>query len=159
MLWDLGGDSHARRPFYKGARGILFVVDSSDRSRFAAAREALEGLMQEPDLSGAKLLVHANKQVLQRCADVLRGTILFDTVHSVPMCCLLMFSSVCVVMQMFAVGCPWVCGCTHHRHSLEASGAAEEVVVYPGRECALWLWAVRWYGLASSCHCKAPCCR
>lgn len=69
--WDLGSSDLLRklRPlwrkhYYPGTKGIIFVVDSSDRDRVEEAAKELAELMDEDELKDAHLLVFANKQDL-----------------------------------------------------------------------------------------------
>ncbi|KAJ8401753.1 hypothetical protein AAFF_G00377240 [Aldrovandia affinis] len=62
---DVGGASADRgvwRDHYGKAHGIIFVVDSSDRTRSGEAKEFLVDLLKEPRVAGKPLLVLANKQ-------------------------------------------------------------------------------------------------
>merc|ERR1712084_80787 len=47
-----------------GVQGIIYVVDSNDRDRTEVAREELDKMLLEEELSTAALLVMANKQDL-----------------------------------------------------------------------------------------------
>ena len=65
-VWDVGGQDKIRplwRHYYQNTQGLIFVVDSNDRERVGDAREELNRMLQEPELSGAVALVFANKQV------------------------------------------------------------------------------------------------
>eukprot|EP01100_Stratorugosa_tubuloviscum_P012539 TRINITY_DN5993_c0_g2_i1.p1 TRINITY_DN5993_c0_g2~~TRINITY_DN5993_c0_g2_i1.p1 ORF type:complete len:179 (+),score=72.71 TRINITY_DN5993_c0_g2_i1:58-594(+) len=66
-VWDVGGQAKIRelwKHYYTGTNGIIFVVDSCDRERVEEARQELFGLMNEPELQNAALLIFANKQDL-----------------------------------------------------------------------------------------------
>jgi len=67
-LWDVGGQDKIRplwSHYYSGAHAIVFVVDSADRERIDVdAKKELHQLLNDEDLSGAHLLVLANKQDL-----------------------------------------------------------------------------------------------
>ena len=70
-LWDIGGQSSIRaywRNYFEKTDGLVWVVDSSDTSRFDLVRQELEGLLQQERLAGATLLVWANKQDIQGSA-------------------------------------------------------------------------------------------
>src|SRR5690606_11743369 len=72
-VWDVGGQAKIRRlwkHYYENARGIIFVVDSNDRDRLENASSELNGLLNEPELNNAVLLVFANKQDLQSSLSV-----------------------------------------------------------------------------------------
>lgn len=66
-VWDVGGQEKIRRlwrHYYDNAKGIIFVVDSNDRARIHDAERELSGLLSEPELSDAAVLIFANKQDL-----------------------------------------------------------------------------------------------
>ncbi|CCW71196.1 unnamed protein product [Phytomonas sp. Hart1] len=66
-LWDIGGQKRLRglwRHYYDGAHAIIFVIDSNDRARLPDAREELLGLLRDPALTEASLLILCNKQDL-----------------------------------------------------------------------------------------------
>ncbi|KYQ91604.1 ADP-ribosylation factor [Tieghemostelium lacteum] len=64
-VWDVGGQLKLRslwRHYYESSSAVIFVVDSADNERMIEVKEEIENLMNEPSLSGAPLLVLANKQ-------------------------------------------------------------------------------------------------
>jgi ADP-ribosylation factor protein 6 len=64
-VWDLGGQDKIRplwRHYFEGAQGVIFVVDSSDRSEFGTAKQEFHQIAQAPQLKSCPLLVFANKQ-------------------------------------------------------------------------------------------------
>mmetsp|Transcript_4267 Transcript_4267/g.9227 ORF Transcript_4267/g.9227 Transcript_4267/m.9227 type:complete len:182 (+) Transcript_4267:76-621(+) len=66
-LWDIGGQDKIRklwRYYYQGVKGLIFVVDSSDRDRIDLAREELEKILREEEMRDVCVLVYANKQDL-----------------------------------------------------------------------------------------------
>lgn len=66
-VWDVGGQDRLRplwRHYYRGASGILFVVDSADAQRYAIAKQELHSLMREVELQDACVCILANKQDL-----------------------------------------------------------------------------------------------
>ncbi|CCW70519.1 unnamed protein product [Phytomonas sp. Hart1] len=66
-MWDVGGQDKLRplwRHYFQNTNGIIFVVDSNDRERIAAARKELDKMLMEDELQKAVLLVFANKQDL-----------------------------------------------------------------------------------------------
>lgn len=68
-VWDIGGQDKLRylwRHYFTGSGGIIFVVDSADRTRAPVAREELHKLFTEAELVGVPLLVLANKQDLPK---------------------------------------------------------------------------------------------
>jgi len=77
-VWDVGGQDKIRplwRHYYNNSNGIIFVIDSADRSRLnsqngKSAKEELQKLLEEADLRNAVLLVFANKQDIPGAANV-----------------------------------------------------------------------------------------
>ncbi|KAF9973341.1 ADP-ribosylation factor-like protein 2 [Actinomortierella ambigua] len=66
-IWDVGGQKSIRsywRNYFEQTDGLVWVVDSADRHRLADCRKELHELLKEERLSGASLLVFANKQDL-----------------------------------------------------------------------------------------------
>lgn len=65
-LYDIGGQADVRplwHRFLPDANGVIFVVDSTDHSRFRSAGEELEKLFsRQKTLRGVPLLIFANKQ-------------------------------------------------------------------------------------------------
>lgn len=65
-FWDVGGQ-HKFRPlwkhYYHEAQAVIFVVDSSDRSRFEEAQKELSKIVSKKELKDALFLIFANKQV------------------------------------------------------------------------------------------------
>lgn len=64
-VWDLGGQQGLRAAwatYYRGADAVVLVVDSADRARVSSVKQELATLLANADLSGAPLLVFANKQ-------------------------------------------------------------------------------------------------
>ena len=69
--WDVGGQKKIRalwRHYYPGTDGLIFVVDSADHGeeRMADVKETLHGMLAEPGMTNAKVLVMANKQDMKR---------------------------------------------------------------------------------------------
>jgi ADP-ribosylation factor-like protein 2 len=67
-IWDIGGQSSIRaywRNYFEKTDGLVWVVDSSDTSRFDLVRQELENLLQQERLAGATLLIWANKQDIE----------------------------------------------------------------------------------------------
>ena len=67
QVWDIGGQDRLRtlwRHYFTNTNGIIFVVDSADRTRLDIAKSELQKLLEEDELSDAKVLVLANKQDL-----------------------------------------------------------------------------------------------
>lgn len=51
---------------YQNTQGLIFVIDSNDSARFEDARQELQKMLTEDELSEAVLLVFANKQDLPK---------------------------------------------------------------------------------------------
>ena len=71
QVWDIGGQDRLRtlwRHYFTNTNGLIFVVDSADRSRLDVAKMELQKLLKEDELSDAKVLVFANKQDLPGAA-------------------------------------------------------------------------------------------
>ncbi|KAH7888138.1 GTP-binding protein [Phlebopus sp. FC_14] len=67
-IWDVGGQRTLRpywRNYFEQTDAIVWVVDSGDRMRIEDCKEELHNLLLEDRLSGASLLVFANKQDIQ----------------------------------------------------------------------------------------------
>eukprot|EP01111_Echinosteliopsis_oligospora_P003536 TRINITY_DN1555_c0_g2_i5.p1 TRINITY_DN1555_c0_g2~~TRINITY_DN1555_c0_g2_i5.p1 ORF type:complete len:179 (+),score=42.86 TRINITY_DN1555_c0_g2_i5:55-591(+) len=66
-VWDVGGQDRIRllwRHYYNNTQGIIFVVDSSDRSRLEEAKEELHKTLDDIELQGVPVMIYANKQDL-----------------------------------------------------------------------------------------------
>jgi small GTP-binding protein len=64
QCWDIGGQDKLRtlwRHYFENTQAVIFVVDSSDRSRIDEAAETLNGLLDSEELVDSTLLVFANK--------------------------------------------------------------------------------------------------
>ena len=64
-FWDLGGQTELQslwEKYYDEAHAIIFVVDSTDRERIDAVREALETVLINDKVEGLPILMLANKQ-------------------------------------------------------------------------------------------------
>ncbi|KAK7413811.1 ADP-ribosylation factor-like protein 2 [Neonectria magnoliae] len=69
-IWDVGGQKTLRsywRNYFEKTDALIWVVDATDRLRIQDCRDELEGLLQEERLSGASLLVFANKTDVEGC--------------------------------------------------------------------------------------------
>ncbi|KAL8294364.1 hypothetical protein RB601_001758 [Gaeumannomyces tritici] len=83
-IWDVGGQKTLRsywRNYFEKTDALIWVVDATDRQRIDDCRVELAGLLQEERLSGASLMVFANKTDVNGCME--RGGI-------VQVCLLLM---------------------------------------------------------------------
>eukprot|EP01102_Stenamoeba_stenopodia_P004525 TRINITY_DN14823_c0_g1_i1.p1 TRINITY_DN14823_c0_g1~~TRINITY_DN14823_c0_g1_i1.p1 ORF type:complete len:177 (+),score=37.78 TRINITY_DN14823_c0_g1_i1:262-792(+) len=66
-VFDVGGQDRIRplwKYYYSGIDAVIYVVDSADTERIADARDELEKMLSDDQLTGVKLLVLANKQDL-----------------------------------------------------------------------------------------------
>lgn len=66
-VWDVGGQKTIRsywRNYFEKTDGLIWVVDSADKRRLADCKRELYDLLSQEKLSGASLLVFANKQDL-----------------------------------------------------------------------------------------------
>lgn len=64
-FWDVGGQETLRTmwpEYYPQCHGIIFVVDSTDRSRIDECSEALRSIIMDEDVEGVPVLMLANKQ-------------------------------------------------------------------------------------------------
>ncbi|ODQ54148.1 ARF/SAR superfamily [Saitoella complicata NRRL Y-17804] len=69
-IWDVGGQRTLRsywRNYFERTDAVIWVVDATDRARMSDCRDELRGLLQEERLSGATLLVFANKADVEGC--------------------------------------------------------------------------------------------
>ncbi|KAK1756261.1 putative ADP-ribosylation factor family protein [Echria macrotheca] len=69
-IWDVGGQKTLRsywRNYFEKTDALIWVVDATDRLRIDDCRDELHGLLQEERLSGASLLVFANKTDVAGC--------------------------------------------------------------------------------------------
>lgn len=65
LVWDVGGQNKLRalwRHYYENTQGLIYVVDSSDRERINDVKIVLHNILLEDSLTGAVLLIIANKQ-------------------------------------------------------------------------------------------------
>uniref|UniRef100_A0A7S1CEZ2 ADP-ribosylation factor-like protein 1 n=1 Tax=Bicosoecida sp. CB-2014 TaxID=1486930 RepID=A0A7S1CEZ2_9STRA len=80
-VWDVGGQDALRpywRHYYTGTQGIIFVVDSADRTRLDTSRAELTTLLADEQLADASILVLANKQDLSGAASLEEVSKLLD---------------------------------------------------------------------------------
>ncbi|KAI9646072.1 hypothetical protein NHQ30_005511 [Ciborinia camelliae] len=69
-LGDVGGQKTLRsywRNYFEKTDALIWVVDATDRLRIDDCKEELHALLQEERLSGASLLVFANKTDVNGC--------------------------------------------------------------------------------------------
>jgi ADP-ribosylation factor-like protein 2 len=63
--WDVGGQTTIRAywiNYFEGTDGVVWVIDSTDRERFAFCKKELDSILQQERLASASLLIFANKQ-------------------------------------------------------------------------------------------------
>ncbi|KAF9351064.1 hypothetical protein BGX26_010826 [Mortierella sp. AD094] len=70
-IWDASGQERLRplwRHFYKNCIGLIFVIDSVDKSRMSQAKDMLHGVLRDikNDMPNGALLIYANKQGEQK---------------------------------------------------------------------------------------------
>jgi len=81
-IMDIGGHEKIRplwKHYFKGVRGVIFVVDSNDADRISEARYELQVLLSEDELKDAAVLIFANKQVSTPTPTRLAGQAAPDT--------------------------------------------------------------------------------
>ncbi|KAF5873837.1 putative adp-ribosylation factor 1 protein [Botrytis fragariae] len=70
IVGDVGGQKTLRsywRNYFEKTDALIWVVDATDRLRIEDCKEELHALLQEERLSGASLLVFANKTDVNGC--------------------------------------------------------------------------------------------
>lgn len=73
VFWDLGGQSELHsiwEKYYSKAHGVIFVIDSSDRSRLRDSKLAFDRMIENKELEGVPLLVVCNKQDVEGAMSV-----------------------------------------------------------------------------------------
>lgn len=64
-VWDIGGQDKIRvlwKHYFVGTEGLVYVIDSTDKSRFDEARDELNWILESEEMLGVPLVVMANKQ-------------------------------------------------------------------------------------------------
>lgn len=80
-VWDVGGQRSMRpnwKYYLEGCKLLVFVVDSSDRSRMDEAQKALKKILSDEHLKGVPLLVLANKKDLPNSMTIREVSTLLD---------------------------------------------------------------------------------
>ncbi|KAL5612736.1 hypothetical protein BROUX41_004179 [Berkeleyomyces rouxiae] len=78
-IWDVGGQKTLRsywRNYFEKTDALIWVVDATDKLRIKDCKEELQMLLEEERLSGASLLVFANKTDVTGCMteeDIIHG--------------------------------------------------------------------------------------
>ncbi|VEL28029.1 unnamed protein product [Protopolystoma xenopodis] len=73
IMWDIGGQESLRASwdtYYTGSEIVIFVVDSTDRTRIPTTKEELYKILVVEGLRKAKILLFANKQDVAGCMSV-----------------------------------------------------------------------------------------
>ncbi|KAF9077597.1 ADP-ribosylation factor family-domain-containing protein [Rhodocollybia butyracea] len=91
-IWDIAGQPKFRSTWERycnGVDAIVFVVDSSDREKFNAARFELHQLLSQSTLAGVPLLVLGNKNDLDDHAPIkeLIPVLQLDKISDRPVSC------------------------------------------------------------------------
>ncbi|XP_002157516.2 ADP-ribosylation factor-like protein 2 [Hydra vulgaris] len=86
-IWDVGGQKSLRsywRNYFESTDGLVWVVDSADKWRLDDCKKELKTLLAEERLSGATLLVFANKQDLDGAltSDEIKEILELDSIKS-----------------------------------------------------------------------------
>eukprot|EP01111_Echinosteliopsis_oligospora_P009297 TRINITY_DN2706_c0_g1_i1.p1 TRINITY_DN2706_c0_g1~~TRINITY_DN2706_c0_g1_i1.p1 ORF type:complete len:179 (-),score=40.43 TRINITY_DN2706_c0_g1_i1:12-548(-) len=72
-VWDIGGQDKIRvlwRHYYTNTQGVIFVVDSCDRTRLEEAKQELHKTLDDIELQGVPIMIYANKQDLPGAVSV-----------------------------------------------------------------------------------------
>lgn len=72
-IWDVGGQDTLRpywRHHFTGTQGIIFVIDSADDQRLELAKAELNGMLVDPQLQEACLLIILNKRDLPGAKEI-----------------------------------------------------------------------------------------
>ena len=59
-IWDLGGQESLRKSwniYYENCKGIIFVVDSSDKKRMNIVKKELFHMLTSKELNNVKILI------------------------------------------------------------------------------------------------------
>lgn len=70
-VWDVGGQDKIRplwRHYFVGCEGLIYVVDSADKSRFKEAKGELDWILDSDEMNGVPVVILANKQDLPNAA-------------------------------------------------------------------------------------------
>ena len=73
ICWDVGGQLSLRqlwKNYFEEVDGIIFVLDSSDRSRFPESFEALQTVLDNVSLVGKPILAFCNKNDISNSASL-----------------------------------------------------------------------------------------
>ncbi|CAF0956809.1 unnamed protein product [Didymodactylos carnosus] len=72
-FWDLGGQEELQSlwdKYYADCHGVIYIVDSADRTRLEESWQAFDRMLQSEQLINVPLLLSCNKQDLDDCMTV-----------------------------------------------------------------------------------------
>ncbi|KAI8845475.1 ADP-ribosylation factor family-domain-containing protein [Chytridium lagenaria] len=75
QMWDCGGQDSIRplwRHYFKNSNGLVFVVDSTDKSRLDEAGNELRRILESPEMEDVAVLVVANNRIYRMVTKGLR---------------------------------------------------------------------------------------
>ena len=70
-VWDICGQDKVRplwKHYFHGSEGLIYVIDSADRSRLSVAKDELAWILESDEMVGVPLVILANKQDLPNAA-------------------------------------------------------------------------------------------
>ncbi|XP_065904624.1 uncharacterized protein [Dysidea avara] len=70
-VWDICGQDNVRplwKHYFHGSEGLIYVMDSADRSRLSVAKDELAWILESDEMVGVPLVILANKQDLPNAA-------------------------------------------------------------------------------------------
>ena len=70
-VWDVAGQANLRtlwKHYFQNTKGLIFVVDSSDKERMSLAKEELHKIVIDDELKDVAVLLLANKMDLNVCS-------------------------------------------------------------------------------------------
>eukprot|EP00040_Diaphanoeca_grandis_P000590 m.15907 g.15907 ORF g.15907 m.15907 type:complete len:202 (-) comp10786_c0_seq1:32-637(-) len=80
-FWDVGGQPDLQclwGKYYNEVHGVIYVIDSTDKSRLRDSLQAFDTMVDSHDLSGVPLLILANKQDVEGAMDVPEIKVVFN---------------------------------------------------------------------------------
>ena len=78
-VWDVGGQQKIRQlwgHYFQDSKGLIYVVDSSDRDRLTESAEELHAICNDDRMYGVPVVILANKQDLPTavtCTDLIKA--------------------------------------------------------------------------------------
>ena len=70
-VWDVGGGAKIHmlwKHYFVGCEGLIYIVDSADRSRLVEAKNKLDLILDSDEMRGVPVVVFAKKQDLPQAA-------------------------------------------------------------------------------------------